>query len=196
MQTPSLAVGAIARAGLSVAGTAAGIALLYAFLAAPNSGDAMYKGWYALVAIAVAVVIAQVVVVPKSLVPTLLSSRPAVALGHISYSLYLWHWPLLLVITEDRTGLTGLSLFLARVAASLAAACVSYFGVERRMMAARSNRRPVPERALTVRVPRRAASTSAGDRGDGRLQRDQCLIHTLSSGGPSVGSRPQSAEKA
>jgi peptidoglycan/LPS O-acetylase OafA/YrhL len=121
----------VARVAVSVAGTVAAGGLLLTFVAAPTSGHTMYEGWYLVVAIAVAVVLAQLVIAPASVVAKLLSARPAVALGRISYSLYLWHWPLLLVITETRTGLSGISLFAARVTASLAAACLSYFVIER-----------------------------------------------------------------
>ena len=186
---------AMTHVSLTTAGTVAAAGLLFAFVAAPNSGDTIYFGWYAVIAIAVAVVIAQVVMVPGAMVPSMLSSRPLVSLGRISYSLYLWHWPLLLVITEPRTGLTGISLFIARVAASLAAACLSYFAIERRFITARARRESVLERALTVRVPRRAASTSARGRGDGPVQPVQCLIWASEGGGPSVGTRSLRADE-
>ncbi|MEY2421972.1 MAG: hypothetical protein QOI95_2039 [Acidimicrobiaceae bacterium] len=121
-----------AKVGISAAGSAAAVGLLLAFVVAPTSGHTMFEGWYLVVAVAATVMLAQVVLAPASVVPTLLAARPVVALGRVSYSLYLWHWPLLLVITEARTGLSGVSLFSARIAASLTAACISYVAVERR----------------------------------------------------------------
>jgi peptidoglycan/LPS O-acetylase OafA/YrhL len=121
----------LAAAGISVAGTLAAAGILVAFVLAPTSGHTMYDGWYAVVAITVAVLIAQLVVAPDGRVPALLSSRPLAAVGRMSYSLYLWHWPLFLVITEDRTGLSGVSLFCARVVVSFVAAAISYVLFER-----------------------------------------------------------------
>ena len=155
-------VGAVA---VSTAGTMAAGALVVGFLMAPTSGDTMFDGWYALVAVAVAVLLAQLVLAPRSVVPTLLSASPIVALGRISYSLYLWHWPLFMVIDQQHTGLRGGELFVVRAVSSVLVAAASHRFVEQRFHRAAVRRRD-SERALTVRVPRRAASTSVNGRGD------------------------------
>jgi peptidoglycan/LPS O-acetylase OafA/YrhL len=92
----------------------------------------MYKGPYLLVAIAVAIVLARLVLVPGGVLPAVLSSRPLVATGRASYSVYLWHWPVLLIVTSERTGLTGTGLFTARAMATAAVAYLSYALIERR----------------------------------------------------------------
>jgi peptidoglycan/LPS O-acetylase OafA/YrhL len=150
---------------VSGARTLAGAALVVGFLVAPTSGATMYEGWYAIVAVAAAVLLAQLVVAPHSTVASALSSPPLVALGRISYSLYLWHWPLFIVLDEGHTGLTGDALFALRAIVSLVVATASYRFVEQRFHG-RPARRREPGRALTVRVPRRAASTSVSGRGD------------------------------
>jgi peptidoglycan/LPS O-acetylase OafA/YrhL len=61
----------------------------------------------------------------------LLASRPLASVGLISYGLYVYHWPLLLWINEERTGLDGPALGAVQLAASFAAALVSYRFVER-----------------------------------------------------------------
>lgn len=57
--------------------------------------------------------------------------RPLVAIGRVSYGLYLWHWPVYVVLDEARTGLDGPALVLVRLAASGAVAIASYVLVER-----------------------------------------------------------------
>jgi peptidoglycan/LPS O-acetylase OafA/YrhL len=56
----------------------------------------------------------------------LLSLKPFVWLGLISYGVYLYHWPLFLWLTADRTGLDGVWLQLLRWAVTLAVSAVSY----------------------------------------------------------------------
>jgi hypothetical protein len=49
----------------------------------------------------------------------------------VSYGLYLWHWPVIVWLTPERTGLTGEALLATRVVVSFAVTVVSYRFVER-----------------------------------------------------------------
>ena len=60
-----------------------------------------------------------------SLVRTALSWRPAVWTGTISYGLYLYHWPIFAVLTEDRVGVDGVGLFAVRVLVTSGVAALS-----------------------------------------------------------------------
>ena len=60
----------------------------------------------------------------------LLAWRPLRYTGRISYGLYLYHWPLFLVLTQTRTGLSGTALVALRFAVTFAVAAASYRFVE------------------------------------------------------------------
>jgi hypothetical protein len=67
---------------------------------------------------------------PLSPIGRALSSRPAVAIGLISYSLYLWHWPVF-VLFRWTVGFSTPAQKLVALAIAIALSLVSYFLVER-----------------------------------------------------------------
>ncbi|MGH9092543.1 MAG: acyltransferase family protein [Acidimicrobiales bacterium] len=112
---------------LAVAGCAG---LAWAWHALQGQDPFLYDGGFLLVAVFAAVVIATVMSWPRSALALLLSARPLVLLGRISYGVYLYHWPLFLVIDQAHTGLQGLPLLVVRLAVTFAAAYVSWRYVE------------------------------------------------------------------
>jgi hypothetical protein len=80
--------------------------------------------------LAAAAVIASAVHPEPGVISRLLSLRPLVWLGLISYGVYLYHWPIDVVIDEQRVGLSGWPLFAVQTAVTLAVAIASYLIVE------------------------------------------------------------------
>lgn len=74
----------------------------------------------------------------------LLAVRPAAALGRVSYGVYLWHWPVIVVLDTERTGLSGLPLGLTWVAVTAVLTAASWFLIE--------SRAPLPSMSHPFRV--------------------------------------------
>jgi peptidoglycan/LPS O-acetylase OafA/YrhL len=87
-------------------------------------------GMLLLTAVAAVAVVAPVALDQDGLVAKLLARRPVVWLGAISYGVYLWHWPVFLVLNGERTGWTGPSLFAARCAVTIGLAVASWWLIE------------------------------------------------------------------
>jgi len=143
--TTHLQVGAFTLpiGGLTVAGPVALVGLLVALSMSRESSTWLYRGGFLAVALLSATVIAAAAT-RGSLLSRLLSLRPLQAVGLISYGLYLWHWPVDVVLTTDRTGLSGAALLAVQFAVTFALAVASYILVER----------PIRAGALLRRGPR------------------------------------------
>jgi peptidoglycan/LPS O-acetylase OafA/YrhL len=89
-----------------------------------------YRGGFALLAVAAAGLIGSVALAQATPVARLLSMAPVRYVGAISYGLYLWHWPIFVVLDAPRTGLVGLPLFAVRATVSILVAAASYHLLE------------------------------------------------------------------
>jgi peptidoglycan/LPS O-acetylase OafA/YrhL len=89
-----------------------------------------FSGGFMLASLAAGAVVLGCEVAPRSLVVRLLELPPLPQWGRISYGVYLWYWPVLLVMTGHRLHWGVYPLFLARVGVTVAIAALSYGLVE------------------------------------------------------------------
>jgi peptidoglycan/LPS O-acetylase OafA/YrhL len=134
---------------ISVTGTVGAVALLWALHAVSGERPFLYNGGFLLVAAATTAVILLVVVRPRDWLSRALSFGVLGYTGRISYGLYLYHYPMFLMIDGQHTGLSGAGLLAVRLAATGAAAVVSYHLVEMPIR----NRRALPGWHLVAAIP-------------------------------------------
>lgn len=111
-------------------------ALGWMFLVARENSPWLYRwgGLYAPAAVGV-VLVATVMERPGSALTRLLSQPPFTFTGRISYSMYLYNYPLTFILSEPVLGIATAYCQLLMVAATWALATVSYFAFERRVIA-------------------------------------------------------------
>nr|WP_246242902.1 acyltransferase [Flexivirga aerilata] len=85
----------------------------------------------------------QLAVSPDGRIARALSWRPIVEIGKRVYGLYIWHWPLFLILDPERTGLTGVPLVALRMVVVFVVAFAFDWAVER----------PIRRRALRRLLP-------------------------------------------
>ena len=93
-------------------------------------GRALYAGGLLLCSACATVVIAAAAHPIPGPVARAFAWRPLVAAGLVSYGLYLWHWPVYVVLDARRTGLDPWPLLALRLAVTTAFALASYHYVE------------------------------------------------------------------
>jgi peptidoglycan/LPS O-acetylase OafA/YrhL len=107
---------------------AAGVALMWVLV--PETDGFAFHGGFLLITLACGAVVVAAARVPRSAVGRVLALAPLRYLGQISYGMYLWYWPVLLVMTGARTGLHGYPLTVARLAVVTGLAALSFHLVE------------------------------------------------------------------
>ena len=96
-----------------------------------NPSAWMFRGGLVLAGLLAAAVIAGVAQPDAGGLGRMLSVGPLRWVGGISYGIYLWHWPVYVLMTDVTTGLGGSALLVARLAATLGAAAASFYLLER-----------------------------------------------------------------
>ena len=102
------------------------ILLGFAWVRLEGQDPRLYRGGFFLTELFVLVLIACAAHGDKSLVSRLFSIKPLAYVGQWSYGLYLYHWPAFVLLSADRTGLSGPLLTALRFFATFAIALVSY----------------------------------------------------------------------
>ena len=97
---------------------------------ATGSADEFHHGLLIVVAVGAVLVVAPVALDQDGYVARALAWFPLVTLGVISYGVYLWHWPIFLILNGERTGLSGWSLLALRCAVTIAVSWVSWWAIE------------------------------------------------------------------
>jgi peptidoglycan/LPS O-acetylase OafA/YrhL len=119
---------------LHAAGPVAAVALGIFWATAGTTGGLppgwMFRGGFLVTALLAAVVVADARLVRRGPLGMLLSLPPLRWIGKISYGIYLWHWPIFIYLTQQRTGLSIWALDLVRLGATLLVATVSFYLVE------------------------------------------------------------------
>lgn len=119
---------------LRAAAGVSSLLLAVAFACASPDSAWMFRGGFSVVALATAVLLVELVTTEQGPLARALASRPLVATGRISYGLYLWHWPVFLLLAPAFTGLGPAATVAARFAASFLAASASWLLVERHFL--------------------------------------------------------------
>jgi peptidoglycan/LPS O-acetylase OafA/YrhL len=114
---------------LAALGAAALVVTLGLWWRAAHEQAWLYRGGLPLYAVGAAAVIVAGTL-PFGPVRVVLATSPLQWLGRISYGLYLYHWPVFLLLNPTRTNLDGFALLAVRLAVTVPIAMASYRWIE------------------------------------------------------------------
>ncbi len=115
---------------LTVAGIVGMTLMVLFFLFVSYENELTWYGGFFVFVAATLLVIAVVELDQDGPVAAIFGYRPFAWIGKISYGLYLWHWPIFVMLTPQRVGFGGPGLFVLRFALSFAAGAASFYLVE------------------------------------------------------------------
>jgi len=115
---------------LDFAGILATLGLAWAWVFMDGQHRFLYRGGFLATEIAVLILIVCATRGSQTLIGRALAFRPLTWVGLISYGVYLWHWPLYVVLTHDRLLIDGIPLTILRLLATFGVALISYYFLE------------------------------------------------------------------
>jgi peptidoglycan/LPS O-acetylase OafA/YrhL len=124
--SPNDHLGARAVRTLDVCGLLAALGLGVAWATLRGTNPLLYRGGFWLTELGALSLIACAIAGERSWIARALAIRPLTWLGTISYGVYLWHWPVNVFLSSERTHLHGLGLHALRFAVTFAIAIASY----------------------------------------------------------------------
>lgn len=115
---------------MTVMGTVALVALVTSWMRVGELDPGLYRGGFFLHAVGSVAVILAAIVPRANPLKWVLSIGVLRGIGKVSYGLYLYHWPIFLILNGERTGLSGFWLLLVRLVVTGAVAAASYAFIE------------------------------------------------------------------